>query len=310
VSGDRGAEVALEEPVDLLRRLKLGREEYCQRLLTMLILDAPYPPWNTTSQPSDLGATFLERLDLRSFGDHSRRAATAFVDELDLPKRHDDESGGAPDYAVVWEDRLWIIELKTEAASHRPGQIPMYFELGRHYYTDHHLDVTYLTPPISKAPPVLPEDTHYAHVTWDHVVGLIDATWGDAEPIHQRIAGVLIEALDGIGTPWRAWKGERVAVPVDEDSAYDATRDAVSLADEVAVSGTQRAIETTPSSLQDLQDLRLEIDKALRAQPDGSPLRRVRPWLWNANSSGGSALTSTGETTGYELRLSRYAAPR
>lgn len=34
---------AFEDPASLLGRLKLGREEYCQRLLTMLILDGPYP---------------------------------------------------------------------------------------------------------------------------------------------------------------------------------------------------------------------------------------------------------------------------
>ena len=35
----------LEDPVRLLGRLRLGREEYCQRLLTMLILAGPYPSW-------------------------------------------------------------------------------------------------------------------------------------------------------------------------------------------------------------------------------------------------------------------------
>src|SRR4051812_34898540 len=35
----------MEDPDVLLRRLRLGREEYCQRLLTMLILDGAYPRW-------------------------------------------------------------------------------------------------------------------------------------------------------------------------------------------------------------------------------------------------------------------------
>ena len=42
---------------------------------------------------------------------------------------------------------------------------------------------------------------------------------------------------------------------------------------------------------------------------DGVPVTRVRPWLWSAQTSGGVALTDAGSSSGYELRLSRYAAP-
>jgi len=35
----------------------------------------------------------------------------------------------------------------------------------------------------------------------------------------------------------------------------------------------------------------------------------VLPWLWNAATSTGRALTTTGDDTGYELRLSRYQSP-
>jgi hypothetical protein len=42
----------MEHPDLLLARLVLGREEYCLRLLTMLILDSPYPRWNTRNEPS------------------------------------------------------------------------------------------------------------------------------------------------------------------------------------------------------------------------------------------------------------------
>ena len=58
----------VEDPHELLRRLKLGREEYCQRLLTMLVLDADYPRWNTRNTPSPAGLTFLRALDELSFG--------------------------------------------------------------------------------------------------------------------------------------------------------------------------------------------------------------------------------------------------
>ena len=52
----------------LLRRLKLGREEFCQRLLTMLVLEDDYPRWNTRSKPSPRGLRFLHALDELSFG--------------------------------------------------------------------------------------------------------------------------------------------------------------------------------------------------------------------------------------------------
>lgn len=54
--------MSLEPPDDLLRRLKLGREEHVQRLLTMLILDPPYPRWNTPRPPSPRGVEFFGML--------------------------------------------------------------------------------------------------------------------------------------------------------------------------------------------------------------------------------------------------------
>ncbi|MFI7691268.1 hypothetical protein ACIBQ6_19515 [Nonomuraea sp. NPDC049655] len=58
----------MEDPLRLLRRLRLGREEYCQRLMTMLILDGPYPAWNSRNRPSSRGVRFLRSLDVLSFG--------------------------------------------------------------------------------------------------------------------------------------------------------------------------------------------------------------------------------------------------
>jgi len=49
----------VEDPDLLLRRLRLGREEYCQRLLTELILGGTYPRWNTRNRPSEEGRLFL-----------------------------------------------------------------------------------------------------------------------------------------------------------------------------------------------------------------------------------------------------------
>jgi hypothetical protein len=43
-------------------KIRLGREEYCQRLLTMLILGGTCPRWNTRIAPSPSGAQFLRQL--------------------------------------------------------------------------------------------------------------------------------------------------------------------------------------------------------------------------------------------------------
>ena len=104
--------------------------------------------------------------------------AAVFVDELDLPPRVESEPGGAPDWAVLSPHRLWLIELKTEAASHRPHQIPYYFQLGAHHFPEHSVDVTYVTGPLTKPAPQTGEDRRYAHLTWDAVIPLASETWG------------------------------------------------------------------------------------------------------------------------------------
>ena len=73
-----------ETPTSLASRLRLGREEFLQRLLTTLILDAPYPRWNTRSTPSPEGIAFLESLWVLSGFDDWPAGAPAFVDEFDL----------------------------------------------------------------------------------------------------------------------------------------------------------------------------------------------------------------------------------
>ncbi len=44
-----------ETPQTLWRRLRLGREEYLQRLMTTLIVGGDPPPWNTRRSPSEHG---------------------------------------------------------------------------------------------------------------------------------------------------------------------------------------------------------------------------------------------------------------
>ncbi len=311
--------MAIEDPVRLLRRLRLGREEYCQRLLTMLILGGPYPPWNTPNAPSGRGTRFLRELDALSFGTDAWNTRPLFVDEFDLPRRHDEEQGGAPDYAVLWPERLWMIELKTETSSHRRGQLPGYLTLADHHHPTRRTDLTYLTPPMPHTPPATGERARFTHLTWTQVIPLITEVWGDGDDAEQRALDLLLAALESIGTDWSSWRSARLprglpgtetAAPITEAPALaDLGQETLALAEATAGDGRQRALDIPAAGLEDLQHLRLSLRRAICALPGPSPTRHVLPWIWNAATSGGTALTTSGAETGYELRLSRYRKP-
>jgi hypothetical protein len=307
--------VEFENPLDLLRRLKLGREEYCQRLLTVLILEGPYPRWNSRSQPSAAGLEFLIGLYGRCFGDEWPGDGAVFVDEFELPPRHDAERGGAPDYAVLWDDRLWLIELKTEKASHRAGQIPSYFDLAHHHYPHAMVDVLYLTPPM-EAPYAAPAPWgRYSHGTWADIQELIRRTWSSCTlPGQQAVADGLLAALAGLDIRPAEWRLSLLGASEPAQGAPIATEPspldtALAAAALTAVDGLQRAVDYDPGDLEDLLNLRLAVRDALASSPADSPLRHVGPWIWRPESTG-SALTTAGPERGMELRLSRYRAPR
>ena len=284
----------MEDPHALLRRLKLGREEYCQRLLTMLVLDADYPRWNARSTPSPAGLAFLRALDELSFGAADVPDSATFVDELDLPRRTEEEPGCAPDYGVLTQDRLWIIELKTERGSHRSGQVESYFELGRHHHPELRIDLTYLTPGVSAVAAGAPSGSRLAQVTWEQVMPLVDGVWADATGSARDLYAALTEAVASIGTSWTMWRGKTV---------NDLTAKAARLARLTARDGQQRALDYAAGSLGELQDLRLAVRDEFK-RPE-SPLKTVTPWLWDAATSGGQPLTQAGRVHGYELRFSR-----
>lgn len=296
----------IEDPRILLGRLKLGREEYCQRLLTMLILDGPYPRWNTRSKPSLNGLRFLSLLEEASFGEAGVWADPVFVDELDLPKRSDWERGGAPDQSLQDHRRLWLIELKTEANSHRPDQIPMYFDLARHHFPKHTIDVTYLTGPLSKPAPPVPEGSRYAHVTWPDVMPLVREVW-DARPgVHREVVRTLDDVLGDLTRQWSSWRTTRLepGVALGFGAASDPVSSALDLAWLTADDQQQRALDFKPANLEELQALRLEVLREIDATDDAA-MSHVRPWLWRWGSLG-QPLTLAGHDAGYELRLSWF----
>jgi hypothetical protein len=299
--------MAIEDPHHL-GRLKLGREEYCQRLLTMLILDDAYPRWNTPLMASPAGLRFLGLLEELSLGVAGTWTDPVFVDELDLPKRTEWEQGGAPDQSLRDQSRLWMIELKTEAGSHRPTQIPLYFELGRHHYPRHRIDITYLTGPLSKGAPPIPDGCRFGHVTWSEVMPLVRDVWSDHSPTHRDVVRALDDVLNGLSAKWPAWRTDRLeAGQRVEQPPPDPAGDALDFARRTAVDHQQRALDFAPANLEDLQALRLELLGRIKGSGDAA-LLHVRPWLWRWASEG-QPLTSAGRETGYELRLSWYKRP-
>lgn len=306
----------MEAPDALLGRLKLGREEYCQRLLTMLILGGRYPRWNTRNRPVEAGYRFLSLLDELSFGEALCTAPYDFVDELDLGKRPTDLKGSAPDWAVFTDDRVWIIELKTERGSHRDAQVPTYVATGQHYYPDRHVDLTYLTGPMPQFQPELPEGTRYAHVTWEQVLPLVDEVWGRSVPEHQMSCRALRDVIDGLTTPWSTWREERLGLPPapaepvarlsdTPGRGADPVEKAVELARKTAETHEQGAVDVAAGSLEELREIGRAVRDAL-SQEEEPALAQVVPWLWNVETSTGTALTESGAEVGYELRLSWY----
>lgn len=319
--------VTLTDPRSL--KPSLGREGWCQRLLTELILERPYPPYNSHLRPSPRGLLFLGALDELSFGqDTVSTADPLFVDEIDFPARHLDEKGCAPDYTVLVDGRCWIIELKTEPGSHRWRQIPDYFERAHYYHPELRVDITYLTAGLRK--PYRPPTENwgrYTHVEWSQIGELIRSVWSTATD--ERVLAVMEMLLTGTShlddRPREWWlrlgyppepigavepMQQSAVTPLpatepDDGLAPVAIEEGLVLARDTAQDGRQRAIGLDAGGLEALHALRLALRRACRAEPSDSSLRKVQPWLWNAATSGGTAMTPAGHSTGYEVRLSR-----
>lgn len=319
--------MAYEDPAALLARRGLSREDFCQRLLTMLIVGGRYPRWNTPTTPSPAGRRFLDRLHRRSFGGAlARDDGLVFVDEFDLPARVATEAGGAPDLAVLTRGRLWLIELNTERTGHRPGQIPEYYDLAHHYHRDRKVDITYVTPTMEVGCEPPGPWARFAHLVWDDVASDIVAVWGATTSAGKRaLVDHLLSTVDELDTlTGGAWRvavrqavaatateavrvGPRRAPPPIEPPAEPVTR-ALRLASEVAADGQERALDYEPSDLEELQTLRLAVRDILCSSTH-LWIRQVTPWLWRLGCDGGDALTGAGAEVGYELRLSRAHGP-
>lgn len=281
----------------------------------MLVLEGPYPRWNSRSKPSATGVAFLRSVYEGCFDGPWPGDVVLFVDEFELPPRHDAERGGAPDYAVLWDDRVWLIELKTEKASHRHDQIPLYFDLAHYHYPSAAVDVLYVTPPMQAPYEAPAEWARYAHTTWAEVADLLSSSWAACDlPGQQEVRDGLLAALGALTVRPSEWRKTLLGTPEpvpeqasqDQRSPLDRALDAAAV---TAGDGTQRAVEYGAGSLEDLLSLRLAVRNALASSAADSALRHVRPWIWRPESTG-QPLTASGRELGMELRLSRYTAPQ
>ena len=280
-----------EDPEKLLR-FKFGREEYCQRMLTSLILASRYPKWNSRSTPSDRGDAFLKRLYEWVYQE-PLTGPLIFIDEFDLAAIEPDGKNGAPDYAVLVPDRLWIIELKTEAGSHRKDQMPYYEQLARHHYPDKQLDLLYLTGDMQRQDPAQFSNSRYAHFFWSEIIDLLQAAWSTSEEDEEQLLlAALVRELTKLERPTKTFTMEAAVI-----------REAIDIAGHVQKDGKQRAVEVAVGGLEDLIDVRARIGAAIKR---GQETPNVRPWIWYETTSGGKALTEMGKDVGCELRLSRY----
>ena len=139
------------------------------------------------------------------------------------------------------------------------------------------------------------------HVLWTDVHELIQSIWlTSPEPDEVRAAEYLLRLLDGLHEQWTP----TVSAPAEPDQTTELTS-LLAIAELVAGDGQQRAADIDWTDPQDMEETRVALRDALIT--DESP---VRPWIWNAQSSGGKPLTEGGAVHGLELRLSRYGTAR
>ena len=295
--------MSYDDPVEHLLRTNDGREGFCQILTTTLLVGGTYPKWGTHNALTDQGVVFFKALDGLSFGTTAWTTTPVFIDEITMPKRHDDELSASPDWTLVFEDRVWMIELKTERGSHRATQLPHYLDMAAHHYPGRAIDVTYLTGPLVKPAPRLQPGQRYAHLTWEDTLPLYQLAWGATDDPRVRRTwpwcGTRLARSRHPGTSGAPPSPEHPSRPRYTPDPVGA---ALRLVDATASDHAQRALDHPAHGAQELHDLRLVARDLIRAEPAGSPRRHVRPRVWSPDSTG-MPLTVSGRDHGLELRF-------
>ena len=248
------------------------------------------------------------------------------MDEYLLPKLEENAANGWPDWAVLWADRVWVIELKTEAGSHRVDQLPYYLRLAAAAHPGCSLDLTYITGPLPNlrrlfskvsATATSPGTRSYRSsrklgsrptpevAAYVEMVTTLVSNLSRLRPSEQReiVLGALPKSR---AQRHRDLRSRAVVGPTapESDPATSPSRRLLDLARATAADGRQRAVGAqNPEELEALRDQALA---AIGGLPPDDATRFVLPWLWDGTRTGGQALTPEGKEFGYELRFSRY----
>ncbi|MFB7945740.1 hypothetical protein ACFC6L_12550 [Kitasatospora phosalacinea] len=303
------------------REAREGREAVVQRALSSLMLGHEPCRWNEPHTPTLRGARFVALLDEAAFG-ATHPGTVRLVDEFELPSRDGVERAGWPDFAVLWDDRILMIELKAEASSHTRGQCERYLALAGHHHPRRRVDLLYLTPqmPVVRVAD-LSVNCGFAHMTWSAALPHIAEVWaGSIVPEERELATFLADYLPALERrvghgrrhPKPARDAQRApaghASPRPAEAGESATAAAIlAAAALVQRDGEQRGVELDCSDLSTLEAVRTLARDLLCGGPHDGDTRGVllQPWIWRAATSTGQPLTEAGRNHGFELRLSR-----
>jgi hypothetical protein len=289
-----------------------GSEGTAQRYLCALLINGPQYGYHKSWPLSERGVRFVAGLYSRAFGT-APADPPEFWNEMNLLAVNADDKQ-AVDYAFLWRDVSFLVELKTLGGSHRPGQLAEYLLRARHHNPEKAIDLLYLTQSMSAASPdPVPERCRYAHITWSQALDVADDVWGtSADSRELRCLVLLRDHLQGQGAlaalPVRAEsKGTRRAQPpADLPEVWRRLIDRAVVLAERAAAGQRAAIDVPaelvadPAILGRLEQVKVELEKRITASEE---LSGVKVWRWTS-SSGGRAYTEAGGRVGLELRLS------
>jgi hypothetical protein len=167
--------VSIPNPViEYEKDIKSGREAYVEMLLASLIVGTRPPKMNKPFSPSQMGIRILQEIDAKSFGILQWTEDPKFVWELCLVKRPQDQENRWPDLAVLWPNRILLLELKVERGSIRKEQVEDYIDLAQYHYPSRQIDLILITTDPVERVPRIPENARYKNLTWKEVAQIIE----------------------------------------------------------------------------------------------------------------------------------------
>lgn len=301
-------------------RWKQGRESFAQYCLACLFLGGSPQGWNKPQAPSSKGRELLQRFHAEF--DPKNAIAPDFYWEFNLGKLPEDKENGWPDLVALTDERILVMELKTESGNHRDGQVDWYMRLAAARFSDRPIELVYLTvDPISADPAEIPKGAAYRNLLWTEVADMIDAVWSKGDDEESWNARLFADYLREISAPTKV--ASKTPSPASEKApaapktrkAYSFSEDMMeevmaiyrSVAKQVVDDGRQQALELTLDSAEEAKELQRAITAQALLDPEDSPVHGVTLWVWR-QASMGSALTDEGGEQGVELRVSKKKA--